>query len=103
MDARNKFCIRAGQKAGPAVPGTTVLVLDRARACRHRRIAFTTLHGMIAWSAMAAAPPMQGETVRRTVKAILAILAARAILAVRAIRSLTLLRLLLMRLAAGNE
>ena len=57
---------------------------------------------MIARSAMAPPPPMQGKSVGRAVVTILAVGAALAIGTVRAVAALRLLRLLL-RLAAGDE
>ena len=57
---------------------------------------------MIARSAMAPPPPMQGKSVGRAVVTILAVGAALAIGTVRAVAALRLLRWLL-RLAAGDE
>ena len=80
-------------------PGMTSVFRPRPSG-RHRRIAVTTLHGMIARAAMAPAPPMQREAVGG---AVITILPIRAVLTMRTVAALPLLRRLLVLLAAGDE
>src|SRR4029077_16774068 len=85
--------------ARPRNDGSSIFDLGFAR--RHRCVAFTG-HGMVARPAMAPAPAMQREAVRRAVVAIRAVLVVLPVRTARPIRPLPLLRRRL-RLAAGDE
>jgi len=91
-------------KAMPGARPGIRSIFDLRSAGRHRRVALIG-HGMIARPAMAPAPAMQREAIRRTVIAILAALIVLPIRAVRPIRPLGPLPLLRrrLRLAAGDE